>query len=623
MTTRAGRAVRRQFGRIFAIGLAVVTVGSLTGTAAHANPTTKAVPTPAFGSNVTIFDPSQPVEQIQAVLDATYAKQVNNEMGTDRYAFYFKPGTYGTDTKPLKFKVGYYTEVAGLGASPNDVVINGKIEVFNRCTADGGTSNCLALVNFWRTLSNLSLKVNGYGETDGCRGATNFWAVSQAVSLRRVNVSGAFSLMDYCGAGPYYASGGFIADSQFGSVVNGSQQQWLTRNSKLDSWSNAVWNQVFSGVEGAPSEDLFPSTPYTTLAKTPVSREKPYLFIDAAGKWNVRVPSAQKNSSGITWGSGLTPGRTIPLSNFFIAKPSDPEWLIQANLLLGKNLLFSPGVYHIDQSLTVLWPNQVVLGQGHATLTAVNGATPLRVLDVPGAIVAGLTIDAGTKESKTLLQVGTKLGLGASSANNPTTLSDVYFRVGGPHIGKTDTALEVNSDNVLIDHTWVWRADHGVEGFSGDTERWKTNTGRYGAVINGDNVTATGLFVEHFQKYNTVWNGNGGTTVLYQNELPYDPPTQADWMNGSVEGYAGYKVGDKVKTHNLYGAGVYVFNQNNPSIHTENGFEVPNRPGVKLHHIMTVNLAAGTIDHVVNGVGGPADTTGIGVPVFVTDYPAP
>ena len=175
---------------------------------------------------------------------------------------------------------------------------------------------------------------------------------------------------------------------------------------------------------------------------------------------------------------------------------------------------------------------------------------------------------------------------------------------------------------MLIDHTWVWRADHGVEGLT-DTERWTTNIGTNGVVVNGDHVTANGLFVEHFQKFNTTWNGNGGTTVLYQNELPYDPPTQADWMNGTENGYPGYKVGDKVKTHNLYGAGVYVFNQNNPSIHTENGFEAPNRPGVKLHHIMTVNLSAGTIDHVVNGVGEAADTSKVGVPVFVTDYPLP
>jgi hypothetical protein len=134
-------------------------------------------------------------------------------------------------------------------------------------------------------------------------------------------------------------------------------------------------------------------------------------------------------------------------------------------------------------------------------------------------------------------------------------------------------------------------------------------------------VTATGLFVEHFQQYNTVWNGEGGVTILYQNELPYDPPTQADWMHGGVEGWAGYKVGDRVRTHRLYGGGVYVFNQNNPDIHTENGFEVPDRPGVKLQHIMNVDLSAGTIDHVVNGVGETADTTRVGVPVYVVDYP--
>jgi hypothetical protein len=497
--------------------------------------------------------------------------------------------------------------------------------VYNRClNADG--SNCLALVNFWRTLSNLSLHITGKAD-EGCRSGTNFWAVSQAVSLRRLDVTGGnFSLMDYCTAGPQYASGGFIADSRFPTVINGSQQQWLTRNSKVDNWTNAVWNQVFAGVQGAPDESAFPNPPYTTLATTPVSREKPYLFVDDRGRWNVRVPSAQRNSSGVSWANGLTPGRTVPLSDFYIAKPSDPQWLLNAQLLLGKNLLLTPGIYNTAQSLQVLWPNQVVLGIGHATLTAVNGATPLKVADVPGAIVAGVTIDAGTKESKTLLQVGTRNGPNFSSASNPTTLSDVYFRVGGPHVGKADTALEVNSDNVLIDHTWVWRADHGVEGFTGgDTQRWNTNTGRQGAVINGDNVTATGLFVEHFQKYNTTWNGDKGTTILYQNELPYDPPTQADWMNGPVEGYAGYKVGNKVKTHSLYGAGVYVFNQNNPSIHTENGFEAPNRPGVKLHHIMTVNLSAGTIDHVVNGVGDAATSEPghIGVPVFVTDYPTP
>jgi hypothetical protein len=580
---------------------------------------------PALGPNMTIFDPSMPVSEIQATVDAIHARQVDDEMGTNRQLLLFKPGVYGSATQPLQMKVGYYTEVAGLGASPADVTINGKIEVYNRCFAGGGTGDCHALVNFWRTLSNLTLNINALGQ-DGCRASANFWAVSQAASMRRLHIAGGtLSLMDYCTAGPQFASGGFIADSSLPSVINGSQQQWLTRNSEIGGWSNAVWNQVFAGVVGAPDESAFPNPPYTTLATTPVSREKPYLFVDEQGNYQVRVPSAQTNTSGVSWADGMTVGRTLPLSDFFIARPSDPVGVINNALARGMNLLLTPGVYDVATSISVKRANAVVLGLGHATLTAVNGSVPLTVADVPGVIVAGVTIDAGTVKSPVLLQVGKKNGNNSSKKNdptNPTTLSDVYFRVGGPHIGKTDIALEVNSNHVLIDQTWVWRADHGVEGLS-DTERWNTNVGRNGVVVNGDDVTATGLFVEHFQQYNTVWNGEGGVTILYQNELPYDPPSQADWMHDGVEGWAGYKVGDHVKTHNLYGGGVYVFNRNDPSIHTENGFEVPQTPGVRLHHIMTVNLGAGTIDHVVNGVGGPADTTRIGSPVYVTDYPAP
>jgi hypothetical protein len=578
---------------------------------------------PAFGPNVTIFDPSMPVSQIQATVDAIHAQQVDAEMGTNRYALLFKPGIYGSATEPLQMKVGYYTEVAGLGASPADVSINGKIEVYNRCLDGGGTSNCHALVNFWRTLSNLSLNINALGQ-DGCRASANFWAVSQAASMRRLNIAGGnLSLMDYCTAGPQFASGGFIADSNLPFVINGSQQQWLIRNSQIGDWSNGVWNQVFAGVVGAPSDATFPNPPYTTLDTTPVSREKPYLFVDAQGDYNVRVPSAQTNTSDTTWADDMTAGRTIPISDFFVAKPSDSVQTINNQLARGRNLLFTPGIYDVGRSISVKRADTVVLGLGHPTLTAVNGAVPLTVADVPGVIIAGVTIDAGTVESPVLMEVGKKNGNNGSKndPSNPTTLSDVYFRVGGPHIGKAEVALEVNSDNVLIDHTWVWRADHGVEGFSGDTERWNTNIARNGVVVNGDNVTATGLFVEHFQEYNNIWNGENGVTILYQNELPYDPPTQADWMHDGVEGWAGYKVGDQVRTHNLYGGGVYVFNRNNPSIHTENGFEVPQTPGVQLHHVMTVNLSAGTIDHVVNGVGGPADMSNVGVPVYIVDYP--
>jgi hypothetical protein len=600
-----------------AVGAALAVAVTLTGTAPAAAQEGGGIPD--LGVNVTVFDPSMPVSEIQATLDATHAAQVDNEMGTDRYAYLFMPGSYGTAENPLQIKVGYYTEIAGLGASPTDVVINGKVETYNRCLAP---DNCVALVNFWRTLSNLSINVNAAGQ-DGCRQTANFWAVSQASSMRRVAVSGTtLSLMDYCTAGPQFASGGFIADSNLPNTLNGSQQQWLTRDSQIAGWTNGVWNQVFTGVVGAPDDAGFPSPPYTTLDTTPVSREKPYLFVDEGGELNVRVPAARTETRGTTWAGGVTPGRTLPVGDFFVATPSDSVQTINDQLAGGRHLLLTPGVYDVARTIKVKRAGTVVLGLGHATLTAANGSTPLVVAEVPGVVVAGVTIDAGPEESPVLLRVGSQHGTSRGSAENPTTLSDVYFRVGGPHVGSTDVALEVNSDHVLIDHTWVWRADHGVEGLT-DTERWSTNIGRNGVVVNGDDVTANGLFVEHFQQYNAVWNGDGGTTILYQNELPYDPPTQADWMSGAVEGWAGYKVGDGVQTHSLLGGGVYVFNRNDPSIHTENGFEVPDTPGVRLHHIMTVNLGAGTVDHVVNGVGDPADTTRVGSPVYVLDYPAP
>ena len=627
--TRPARTLRRSAPALAALAAIITVTGAVAPaqalTAQQVDPFA-----PDFGPNVTVVDPSTPLGDVQGMLDELAAAQTDAEMGSARHSVLFLPGAYGSAEQPLQAKVGYYTEVAGLGASPDDVDITGKIEVYNRCLGDGGTSNCIALNNFWRTISNLKLEVNGAGQ-DGCRASANFWAVSQAVSMRRLDITGGnLSLMDYCTAGPQYASGGFIADSRLPFTINGSQQQWLTRNSAVAEWSNGVWNQVFAGVEGAPDDADFPNPPYTTLDETPVSREKPYLFVDDEGRYAVRVPEAQEGSRGISWADGETPGRTVPITDFFIAKPGDAVGTINAALQRGKHLLLTPGVYDIDSSIQVKRADTVVLGMGHATLTAVDGAVPIKVADAPGIVVAGVTIDAGAVESPVLLQVG-KPGAGQSAKvdpENPITLSDVYFRVGGPHVGKADTALVVNSDHVLIDHTWVWRADHGIEGFTqgvnGDTDRWNTNIGRTGVVVNGDDVTATGLFVEHFQQFNTVWNGERGTTVLYQNELPYDPPTQADWTrpDGTL-GYPGYVVADDVTEHHLYGGGVYVFNQNNPSIVTENGFEAPDGAGISLEHIMTVNLSAGTIAHIVNGIGDAADTTVIGQPRYLAHYPLP
>ena len=572
-----------------------------------------APPPPDFGPNVIVFDPSMPTSQIQSTIDAISAQQVDNEFGTQRYALLFKPGTYGTAANPLTFQVGYYTEVAGLGASPTDVTINGHVDVYNRCLTP---TNCIALVNFWRSLSNLTINVAGLS---GCRSSGDFWAVSQAAPMRRVNITGGnLTLMDYCTAGPQYASGGFIADSQTGFIINGSQQQFLVRDSSIGGWSNGVWNQVFSGVVGAPPQSFsttaYDPPPYTTLATSPVTRERPFLYLDSTGRYQVFVPALRHDSSGTTWANGPAAGSSIPINRFFVAKPSDDVDDINSALAQGENLIFTPGVYHLDRTIAVKRADTVVLGLGFATLVPENGITAMTVADVPGVKIAGLLFDAGPVSSPTLLEIGTKHAHKSDPAD-PTSLHDVFFRIGGAAVGKATTSLVVNSDNVILDDIWAWRADHGTG------VGWTANTADTGVVVNGDDVTAYGLFVEHYQRYEVVWNGENGKTIFFQNEMPYDPPNQAAWMNGSVKGFAAYKVADDVKTHEAWGLGSYCFFNVDPTIHATRAFEVPVTPGVKLHDLLTVSLGGvGTIDHVVNDTGAAAQGAAT-VPVNIVSFP--
>jgi hypothetical protein len=603
--------------------LALLAVGvAVSGPAAAAAPSQ-----PDFGPNVVVFDPSMPVSQIQATVDAIAAQQVPNQFGPQRYALLFKPGTYGTPTEPLNFQVGYYTDVAGLGASPGDVVINGSVYVRNQCDANG----CFALTNFWRSLSNLTINVTtpGFGCYSG-----EFWPVSQAAPMRRVHVNGFTTLMDYC-TPPSFASGGFIADSRFdGNIVNGSQQQFFVRNTTLNGWSNGVWNQVFAGDVNAPAQ-CFPARPdpngcgpYTTLARTPASREKPYLYVDAAGNYQVFVPAATTNSIGESWGSGATPGRSIPLSRFYVAKPSDSVQTINNQLAQGQNLLLTPGIYNIDRTIKVKRADTVVLGLGFATLTAANGTVPMTVADVPGVDIAGLIFDAGPANSPTLLQIGTQhASNGAARDNNgwsnpadPTGLQDVFFRIGGPHPGKATLSLEVNSDNVILDDIWAWRADHG------NGVGWTANTADTGVVVNGDNVTATGLFVEHYQKFQVIWNGDNGTDIFFQSEMPYDVPSQAAWMSSpTTDGYAAVLISPTAQHFTGYGMGTYSFFNQGIDIFAAHAYEAPTPANVQMHDLLTIFLdpahGMGGILNVINDTGGPSTIANPDVPVTVTSYP--
>ncbi|UQU61413.1 RICIN domain-containing protein [Couchioplanes caeruleus] len=433
---------------------------------------------PDLGPNVTIFDPSMSASTIQNKLTSVFNQQVSNQFGTQRYALLFKPGSYSVDAN-----VGFFTQVAGLGLSPDQVTINGRVHAEADWWPDGSQN---ATQNFWRSAEGLS--VNPTGGLDR-------WAVSQAAPYRRMHVRGNLALSD-----GGWSSGGFMSDTKIdGQIQSGSQQQWLTRNSQMGSWSGSNWNQVFVGDQGAPANS-FPSPPYTTVAQTPKVAEKPYLYVDASGNYQVFVPSVRSNSSGTTWANGTPAGTSLPIGSFYVVKPGDTAASINAALASGKNLLVTPATYHLNAPITVTRANTVVLG----------------------------------------------LGL---------------------------------------------------------------NTAANGLVVNGDDVAFYGLFVEHYQQYQTIWNGENGRTYFYQNEMPYDPPNQAAYMNGSTQGWAAYKVADSVTNHQAWGLGSYCYFNVNPAVANARAFEVPAKPGVKFTNMVTVSLGGtGTISHVINTKGAAVNS---------------
>ena len=539
--------------------------------------------TPAFGSNVYVFTPSMSTTTIQDDINAVYSSQESNQFGTQRYELMFEPGTYDV-TVP----VGFYTEVIGLGQNPTQTVITGG-GVYTDASWDSGN----ATQNFWRDVENITIDPSS---------ASTEWAASQAAPLRRVEIVGDAVLADNSG----WASGGFIADSVVTGEVNSeTQQQYMSRNDQFGSWTGSSWNMVFVGDTGAPSQS-FPSPPDTTVGTTPTVDEKPYLYIDSSGNWDVFVPSNQTSAQGASWTNGNTPGTSLPISDFYIATPSSTVTQINAALAAGQDLLFTPGVYQINGTINVTNPDTVVLGMGIATLVSNSGDTILSTADVNGIRIGGLIFDAGTTNSATLVQIGPS-GSSASHASDPTVLSDVFARIGGATVGKATQTLVVNSSNVVGDDLWLWRADHGNSGTVG----WTTNTAANGLVVNGANVTMYGLAVEHYQAVQVQWNGNGGADYFYQSEMPYDPPNQSSWMDGSADGYPSINVAGSVTAFKAYGLGVYAFFQASGGVTAANALTSPDVSGVQWNDMVTISLSGntGTIQHVINGDGGAVSSS--------------
>ena len=537
---------------------------------------------PDFGPNVFIVDPAMPADVVQTRVDAIFRKQERAHFTDARHAILFKPGRYSIDVN-----VGFFTQVAGLGPLPGDVAIDGHVH------AEADWAKGMSLVNFWRGVENLSVR-----PTDGA----DRWAVSQAAPYRRVHLNGDLALDD-----GGWSSGGFMADCQIdGTVRSGTQQQWFTRNSHIGEWRGSNWNMMFAGVEGAPPTS-FPEPPYTSLQTVALIREKPFLHITRLGEWAVFVPAVRRDTRGTSWAGGAPAGTSIPLSRFLIAHPDTPVSAINAALAKGKHLLLTPGIYRIREPLRIEHAGTVVLGLGLATLLVEQGSAAIVVADVPGVAIAGLLIDAGPVETPVLIQVGPR-GAKHDHSRNQTLLADLFFRVGGATVGKAQTCLEINSHHVIGDNLWIWRADHGNRDGGRVHVGWTESTADQGLIVNGDDVTIHGLFVEHFQKYQVTWNGERGRTNFYQCELPYDPPNQAAYKAGKTRGWAAYKVADTVTSHEATGLGIYANFTADPSIVLDSAIEAPRRPGVRFASITTISLGTGqgTIAHLVNDAGAAA-----------------
>jgi hypothetical protein len=462
------------------------------------------------------------------------------------------------------------------------VIIEGSI----RSNTTHGNS---VLTNFWRAVENLTIVPSP--------DSTMVWGVSQAAPMRRVWIRGNLQLFD-----KGYASGGYLADSKVDGIISsGPQQQWFTRNSSMKSWVGGNWNMFFLGVSGAPAED-WPAKPYTTIAETPVIREKPFLAYEK-GEFTVRIPALKHNSAGPGWKAEVSERKLVNDKDFYVVRPgTDNAASINSALAKGKNLIFLPGIYSLDESIRITRKGTLVMGLGLATLVPVNGKPAIEISDIEGVTVCGFLIDAGEKKSEALLIAGEGLS-GKSRKENPVFLYDMFFRVGGPHIGTAKSCLVINSNNVCVDHVWLWRADHG------NGVGWDKNWCANGLVVNGSDVTIYGLFNEHFHEYQTLWNGENGKVYFYQSEMPYDPPSVEAWKHGDTYGYASYKVADNVKNHDAWGIGIYNVFYDAPVI-VDQAIETPawleDRIRNKIIFWLNGNKES-YVKSIINGKGGRID----------------
>lgn len=480
------------------------------------------------------------------------------------------------------------------------------------------------------------------------------WAVSQAAPLRRVHVakngeSGNLSGNLYLHDNGAQASGGHVANTLVdGSLSLGSQQQMCFRSvsftNKVQKGDLGAWSFMFVDCLNPPDErDGITSQPYGEWQSNPsvsveepeITVEKPFIVLTPEGLYELHVPTPRKRDEPKSLGASFGTTEDISIRPFERVKVavanikdssgnSTPDKnvakKINAALKEGKDIVLSPGMYYLDEPLEITQSNQVILGIGLATLVAPEDGSPCIKVSpqLEGVRIAGIMLEASYLEKKDPNMTSCFIQWGESGGadkdpgnpNNPGSLTDIFARVGGSNLNRqvsTNVMIRIDSGNVYGDNLWLWRADHvklnpGEEPNFPPLDYHQVMLGECpcetGLEVNGNDVTIHGLAVEHTTEHNTIWNGERGKVMFYQNELPYD----VDESFGA-KGFAGYKVGDNVKSHVAKAVGVYS-NFRDYSVPVATGIVHPDVEGISFQNPFVVWLNnKGFIHSVINGKG--------------------
>lgn len=563
---------------------------------------------PVWPETVQVFGPGDEAPATAAVnaaytINGGHTPSDHGQFSDKRFAFLFKPGAYN-----IEVPVGFYTHVAGLGQSPTDVVFTSSKGVYSDEAAYEVKRG--ACDTFWRAAENFQNAADY--KWFGGDSAGMLWAVSQSAPLRRVVVNNNLVLYRYrTGDNADFASGGFVANSQIhGKVHSGSQQQYFARNNLLEQgWDVGNWNMVYVGSIGAPASHCGKSpqgapNAFTTVARTPVIAEKPFISISTAGKYSLNIPKLRLDAEGVDF----SPGDQVDFRYVYVTDASrDTAESINAKLKEGLHVVLSAGIYVLDAPLELSTTGQVLLGLGLPSLIAAAGQPAVKVGDVDGVRVAGILLEGGKKETDVLLEWGS--GRYAGKASNPGFLYDVFARVGGstsctngPEDARANRLVRINSGHVIGDDLWLWRADHTGSGL-GNVHNGACPV-QVGLEVNGDDVTMYGLAVEHTLQDQVQWNGDRGSTYFFQAEMPYDG-------NQSFgDNYVGYRVAENVEQHAGYGLGIYHVFFDHPVV-MRTGISVPTHLESSLVAPLGVFVnGQGTMLHIVNDKGEKTQSDG-------------